>query len=156
MTERLWIKVDENNVHIGHPRFESNLRQVMPNHDFDQGAPDGYMRFERVEPPELGVYEMFEPTIGGNIALAFNHNGLSYDIVDGVYKDVWHVRDMTTEEKTEKQNGVKTAFAELHPTWTSWTFNEATCQMEPPVAYPDGDGMYAWNEENQTWDAVTE
>ena len=156
MTERLYIKVDENNVHIGHPRFESNLRQVFPNHDFDFGPPAGYMSFIRVEPPEIGVYEMFEPTIGGNIALAFSHNGLSYDIVDGVYKDVWHVRDMTTEEKTEKQNAVKAAFAESQPTWTSWTFNETTCQMEPPVAYPDDGAIYTWNEENQTWDAVTE
>jgi len=156
MTERLWIKVDENNVHIGHPRFESNLRQVMPNHDFDQGAPDGYMRFERVEPPTIGVYEIFEPTIGGNIALAFSHNGLSYDIVDGVYKDVWHVRDMTAEEITAKQTAVRDAFAEAHPTWVSWTLNTETCAMEAPVAYPDDGSVYSWNEENQTWDAVTE
>lgn len=155
MTERLYIKVDENNVHIGHPRFESNLRQVMPHHDFDQGPPDGYMRFERIAPPEIGVYETFEPTIGGNIAIAFSHNGLSYDIVDGVYKDVWHTRAMTTEEKTEKQNYVKTKFAEAHPDWVSWTFNEENCEMEPPVTRPS-DGLYIWNEENQTWDAVTE
>lgn len=154
MTERLYIKVDENNVHIGHPRFESNMKAIYPDHDFDWGPPNGFMSFIRVEPPELGVYELFDETIGGNIALAFSHNGLSYDIVDGVYKDVWHVRNMTTEEKTEKQNAVKAAFAELHPTWSSWTFNETTCEMEPPVAYPEDGEPYTWDEENQTWNLV--
>ena len=154
MTERLYIKVDENNVHIGHPRFESNMKAIYPDHDFDWGPPNGFMSFIRVEPPELGVYELFDETIGGNIALAFSHNGLSYDIVDGVYKDVWHVRNMTTEEKTEKQNSVKAAFAELHPTWSSWTFNETTCEMEPPVAYPDDGKPYTSDNENQTWNLV--
>lgn len=156
MMENLYIKVDENNVHIGHPRFESNMKQVHPDHDFTQGPPEGYMRFERVEPPELGVYEKFDETVGGNIALAFTHNGLSYDIVDGVYKDVWHVVPMTAEEITEKQNAVQALFAEIHPTWVSWTFNAETCQMEPPVARPadfeDPDTRYIWNEETQTWD----
>lgn len=151
MTERLYIKVDESSVHIGHPRFESNMRQVMPSYDFDQGPPDGFMLFERVEPPILGVYEKFDETVGGNIALAFTHNGLSYDIVDGVYKDVWHVLPMTDAEKLAKQDAVKTAFADAHPTWASWSFDEDTCAMVPPVALPDTDNIYGWAETSQTW-----
>ena len=38
----------------------------------------------------------------------------------------------------------------------SWTLNETTCDWESPVAYPSGGGLYDWNEETQTWDAVTE
>jgi hypothetical protein len=32
--------------------------------------------------------------------------------------------------------------------------NEETCLWEAPVPYPEGDGMYVWNEDEQTWDAV--
>ena len=34
------------------------------------------------------------------------------------------------------------------------TLNETTCQWEAPVAYPDDDNRYTWNETNQTWDIV--
>ena len=36
----------------------------------------------------------------------------------------------------------------------SWTLNETTCLWDPPVAYPDDDNRYNWNETNQTWDLV--
>jgi len=39
--------------------------------------------------------------------------------------------------------------------YPSWTLNEDTCQWESPVAYPDDDKMYAWDEETQSWDEVT-
>jgi len=34
----------------------------------------------------------------------------------------------------------------------SWTLDEDTCLWEPPIAYPDDDNMYIWNEETQAWD----
>ena len=40
----------------------------------------------------------------------------------------------------------------------SWTINTTTWTWEPPVAPPSDmsiDNPYDWNEENQTWDAVT-
>ena len=37
--------------------------------------------------------------------------------------------------------------------YDSWTLNEDTCLWEPPVASPET-GLYDWNEETQTWDAV--
>lgn len=36
----------------------------------------------------------------------------------------------------------------------SWTLNEATYSWEAPVAYPEDEGMYIWNESSQQWDAV--
>jgi hypothetical protein len=36
--------------------------------------------------------------------------------------------------------------------FNSWTLNETTCQWEAPVAYPDDDNDYTWNESTQTWD----
>jgi len=39
--------------------------------------------------------------------------------------------------------------------YPSWVLNEDTCQWESPVAYPDDDKMYDWDEETQSWDEVT-
>ena len=35
--------------------------------------------------------------------------------------------------------------------YPSWTLNDTTCIWEPPVAYPDDDKMYEWDEENTQW-----
>jgi hypothetical protein len=45
------------------------------------------------------------------------------------------------------------AFIPIKP-FNSWTLNETTCNWEAPVAYPDDDNRYTWNETNQTWDLV--
>lgn len=150
MSDRLYIKVDENNVHIGHPRFENNLRKVFPDHDFDQGPPEGHMLFERSEPPRLGVYQKFDETIGGNIAIAFDHNGLEYKIVDGVYKDVWHVLDMSDDEISAKQQARKEEWAS-NGDFASWVFDEEICDFVPPVAYPEDGQVYEWDEDTTSW-----
>ena len=36
--------------------------------------------------------------------------------------------------------------------YNSWVLNETTCQWEAPVALPDTENRYNWNETNQTWD----
>jgi len=137
MMEKLYIKVDESNLFIDHPHFESNLKQLYPNHNFDSGAPDGWMEFERIDPPALGPYEKFNESVGGNISLAFPHNGLEYAIVDGRYKDVWHVQDMTPDEKLEKQNVTKTEWAEflnteLGESFSHFVFDEESCEFVEP------------------------
>lgn len=38
--------------------------------------------------------------------------------------------------------------------YPSWTLNTETANWDSPVAYPDDDGNYVWNEETQSWDAV--
>jgi len=40
--------------------------------------------------------------------------------------------------------------------YPSWTLNEDTCLWEAPVAYPDDDKMYAWDEEVQNWAILEE
>ena len=45
------------------------------------------------------------------------------------------------------------AFIPVKP-YESWTLDETTCQWEPPVAMPDDDKKYTWNETDQTWDEV--
>ena len=36
--------------------------------------------------------------------------------------------------------------------FNSWTLNEETCLWEAPVALPDTENRYNWNEETQQWD----
>jgi hypothetical protein len=38
--------------------------------------------------------------------------------------------------------------------YNSWILNETTCQWEAPVALPDTENRYNWNEETTTWDLV--
>ena len=38
--------------------------------------------------------------------------------------------------------------------YNSWILNEDTCQWEAPVAYPDDDERYIWNEETKSWDLL--
>ena len=44
------------------------------------------------------------------------------------------------------------AFIPSRPKYNSWTLNEDTCRWEAPVAYPDDEQNYNWNEETQQWD----
>jgi hypothetical protein len=43
------------------------------------------------------------------------------------------------------------AFIQPKP-YNSWVLNETTCLWEAPIALPDTENRYNWNETNQTWD----
>jgi hypothetical protein len=36
--------------------------------------------------------------------------------------------------------------------YNSWILNENTCQWEAPVAKPDNENLYRWNEQNLNWE----
>jgi hypothetical protein len=38
--------------------------------------------------------------------------------------------------------------------YSSWVLNETSYIWDCPVAYPDDDKEYSWNETDQTWDEV--
>jgi hypothetical protein len=38
--------------------------------------------------------------------------------------------------------------------FNSWILNETTCLWESPVAYPQDENRYTWNESTLTWDIV--
>ena len=40
--------------------------------------------------------------------------------------------------------------------YNSWVLNEEICQWEAPVALPDTENRYNWNEETTTWDLINE
>jgi hypothetical protein len=50
-----------------------------------------------------------------------------------------------------KYDQTRDAFIPPKP-FASWTLNETTCQWEAPVALPDTENIYNWNEETQQWD----
>ena len=118
----LYIKTENENP-INHPAFEDNLLQAF-------GAiPSEWESFVRVERPIPTLYQVLdseEPT---------------YQKIDGVWTDVWALRDMTAEEKSTKQQAVRDAFntREQAENWSAWTLDEATCTMQPPIPRPDPD-----------------
>ena len=127
-----------------HPIVEWNFKQAFPDIDVNNLPPE-YCPFVRVGPPVLGPYE--------------KNQTVSYGLVEGMagtYTDIWTCEEMTSEEKTAKQQSVKDEFAVDYPTYASWTFDEATCSMVPPVPYPSdpSSNRFTWNEENQIWDAL--
>ena len=117
-----------------HPIFGDNFRQAFPDVD-TSNLPERFARFVRVEAPAIGVYE--------------NYAGVTYELIDGVYKDVHHVVPMTEQQKIEKQNTVKANWAAGD--YASWIFNEVTCSFAPPVAYPADDKQYRWDEPTTSW-----
>ena len=40
--------------------------------------------------------------------------------------------------------------------FASWNLNEDTCNWEAPVAYPDDEKMYTWDEATTSWVEITE
>lgn len=111
----------ENGVIKNHPAFENNLIQAF-------GAiPAHWEPFTRIERPIPSVYQTMDS------------NEPVYAKVDGVWTDVWTVREMTAEEKTAKQQAVITAFntRDQASNWSAWTLDEATCTMQPPIPRPE-------------------
>jgi hypothetical protein len=47
----------------------------------------------------------------------------------------------------------RNAFIPKKP-FNSWVLNETTCLWEAPVALPDTENRYTWNETTTTWDLV--
>jgi hypothetical protein len=37
--------------------------------------------------------------------------------------------------------------------FNSWILNETTCQWEAPVAMPNDNNLYHWNETNKSWES---
>ena len=124
----------ENGLSKNHPAFEDNLLQAFP------AIPLNWERFVRVERPVPTMYQTFDSELP------------AYEKVDGVWTDVWSLRDMTAEEKAAKQQVVKDAWA-VRPNaenFVAWIFNEDTCQFEPPIPRPT-EGNYFWQGTTLSW-----
>jgi hypothetical protein len=112
----LYIETENGQIK-NHPAFEENLIQAFG------AVPNNWEPFTRVEQPIPSVYQILknpEPT---------------YQKVNGVWTDVWELREMTAEEKSSKQQGTKDAWAAyLKPdSFATWVFDEETCTYKPPA-----------------------
>lgn len=134
----LFIRI-QNGEPFEHPISAENLRQAFPEVDTNN-LPEWIAKFERVEHPRLGVYEIHEKT--------------TYSWFNGVVKDVHHVRSMTAQEKLEKQNQVKKLWEQKG--YASWIFDEDVCAFKSPVPYPNDGNRYVWDETTTSWNLYQE
>lgn len=98
----------ENGKTVNHPAYAHNLLQAFPS------IPDNWQPFKRVDRPKPSVYQVVaeSPT---------------YELVDGIWTDVWATRDMTAEEKQAK---IDMVMAMPHP--DNWIFDESICRWRDP------------------------
>jgi hypothetical protein len=124
----LFIQVDENGNASQHPILGENFRQVFPHID-TENLPAEFAKFIRVPCPTLGLYEVLDS------------ENPTYQKIDGVFTDVWSVRDMTAAEKIEVQQVTIAAFRsrDQSENWSAWVMDEATCTMQPPIPRPPKD-----------------
>lgn len=110
----------ENGVTKNHPAYEDNLIQAFGS------IPEHWEPFIRVNRPTPNLYQILES------------QQPVYTKINGIWTDVWFLREMTVEEKTAKQQGVITAFnnREYASNWSAWTFDETICEMVPPTPFP--------------------
>jgi hypothetical protein len=115
---------------------------------------------------KLGTGNIVENVISINNAVITDANGieqeqLGVDFINKLYntRDVWK---QTSYNNNIRKNyaGIgynydqqRDAFISPKP-YNSWILNETTCRWEAPVAYPQDDNKYKWNEQTLSWDLV--
>jgi hypothetical protein len=113
---------------------------------------------------KLGTGNIIETVISVNNSVITDNNGieqekLGVDFINKLYntRDVWK---QTSYNRNFRKNyaGIgytydeaRDAFISPKP-FNSWILNETTCQWEAPVAYPEDNNRYIWNESTLTWD----
>ena len=115
---------------------------------------------------KLGVGNIVERVIVVHNSVITDANGveqekLGVDFINKLYntRDVW--------KQTSYNNNIRKNFAGLGyqydqqrdafiapKPFNSWILNEDTCIWEAPVAYPQDDNRYSWNEQTLSWDIV--
>lgn len=89
----LYIQIREGQP-FEHPIFADNFRAAFPDVDTNN-LPDTFAKFIRVDAPVPDTYEVYD--------------GVTYQWVDGVVKDVHSVRPMTDEERAVKTQELEAA-----------------------------------------------
>ena len=128
----LFIRVKDGQA-FEHPILSDNFRQAFPDVDVNN-LPAEFARFERIAPPKLGPYELYE--------------GVTYEKIGDIFKDVHHVRQMTADEKLALQEKTKLEWDNRYP---SWSFNEELCAFVAPTPYPQDGKFYQWDEATTSW-----
>jgi hypothetical protein len=115
---------------------------------------------------KLGTGNIVEQVISINNAVITDANGveqeqLGVDFINKLYNtnDVW--------KQTSYNNNIRKNYAGIGYTYdsqrdafiapkpyNSWILNEDTCIWEAPVALPDTENRYTWNEEILNWELI--
>ena len=82
----LFIQVDDDGKPVNHPMLLQSIHWIDPNFD-PENPPPGYVRFKRIPPPDVGYDQTYD---------------VHYKWIDGVFTDVYMIREMTDEEKYER------------------------------------------------------
>ena len=129
----LYIQI-ENGQPINHPAYEDNLVAAFGL------IPTNWEPFIRLKFPTLGNFEKLDDP------------DVTYEKVDGVWTDIYHVIAMSVEEKTAKIDEHKLKWTALpqRDNFTAWTFNEETLRYEPPIPRPT-DREVMWSGANNGW-----
>ena len=109
---------------------------------------------------KLGVGNIVETVIVVSNDIATTEQAGS-DFINKLYntRDVWKQTSYNNNIRKNfagigyQYDQTRDAFIEPKP-YTSWTLNETTCQWEAPVAYPDDENNYNWNETEQSWNLI--
>jgi hypothetical protein len=116
---------------------------------------------------KLNLNNIVEKVISINNSVITDSNGieqeqLGIDFINQLYNtnDTWK---QTSYNNNIRKNyaGIgftydsqRDAFIPIKP-YNSWVLNEQTCIWEAPVARPNDEGLYTWNESTLSWDLVT-
>jgi hypothetical protein len=124
----------ENGQAVTHPYHADNLIECFGE------IPPQYEPFVRIPRPLLSTYQVLDPLEP------------TYQKVNGVWTDVWSLRDLTSDEIAAKQKAVIDDWnSRPRPNLTAWKFNEATCQYEAPIPRPNDGNSYYWDGAVNEW-----
>jgi hypothetical protein len=109
---------------------------------------------------KLGVGNIVEQVIVVSNDVAITEQA-GVDFINKLYntRDVWKQTSYNNNIRKNfagigyKYDQQRDAFIAPKP-FNSWILNEDTCRWEAPVAYPQDDKRYKWNETNLTWDEI--
>ena len=87
------------------------------------------------------------------------------ELIEGKHPEVWYgefrgqVCKRTSYNNNYRKNyaGIGSTYDEERDAfippkpYASWVLNEETCLWESPTPYPEGDGMYTWDEQTTSW-----
>ena len=115
---------------------------------------------------KLGTGNIVEQVISINNSVITDSNGieqeqLGVDFINKLYntRDVWKQTSYNNNIRKNyagigfQYDQTRDAFISPKP-FNSWILNEDTCRWIAPVAYPQDDNKYIWNESTLTWDIV--
>jgi len=139
---KLFIRVIDGSP-FEHPVTEETMFLAFPDVDLNN-LPPAWAEFVRAQKPAIGVYQKY-----------VNQDAV-YEVVNGKYTDVWHITDMTAEEKAAKQQAEKDAWAAdpVSTELTGWVFSDELCLYVAPIPRPSDDvtkSKYFWQGTTLSW-----